>query len=129
MTHNLRFAPYALAFAALLLLLTALSGCDAFGLGGTTWTGLVVDAETGEPIEDMQVSLKVGAGGFGGYRVVESAFTDREGAFRLHTSRSDTILFANSPELGDDESYRRDYSSSGPLIYTGSSIRIELTRR
>jgi hypothetical protein len=97
------------------------------GLGGSTWSGVVVDAETGAPVEGIHVSLQ-GGGGFGGYTIVEATFTDRDGEFRLHTSRNDTILFVNAPGLGNDEDFRPDYIGSGPLLYTDRPMRIELSR-
>ena len=113
-----------LAFCALL----AVSGCDALGLAdGLIYSGVVVDAETGAPIEGIHVSLQVGGGGFGLYTMVEVGLTDRAGAFRLETDRRDTQLYINNPVCyGDPCPFDSDYSSRGPLPRGSGDFRIEL---
>ena len=121
--HRARAALGIVALCALL----AVGGCDVLGIGdGLTYSGVVVDAETGAPVEGIHVSLQVGSGGFGLYNIVEVGFTDRTGVFRLETDRRDTRLYVNSPGYGGEEAYRADYSSRGPLPRGSGDFRIEL---
>lgn len=116
MTDISRAPRYAVALAATLLL-PFFAGCDALGLGGSTWTGVVVDATTGAPIAGIHVSLQVGGGGFGAYTIVEEGLTDRGGEFRLHTSRDDTSLYVNNPPYcGSSCPVILDYIGKGPLL-------------
>lgn len=127
MTTSLRFARQAAALAVALLL-PALAGCDTLGLGGSTWSGVVVDAATGEPLEGIHVSLQVGGGGFGAYTMVEVGVTNRDGEFRLHTSRHDTSLFVNEPLCygAPDCPVDTSYGGAGPLLRGTGELRVEL---
>ena len=120
----------AMRFATTLVALVLFSGCDTLGLGGgLTYSGVVVDAATGAPIEGIHVSLQVGGGGFGLYSLVEGSFTDRAGEFRLETDRRDTRLYINAPGYGIEDAYRADYSSRGPLPRGSGEFRVELQPR
>ncbi len=113
------------------LALLAISGCDLFD-SGLTYSGVVVDASTGAPVEGVHVSLHASGGGFGGYFVAEAVLTNSNGEFRLQTERQDTDLYVNRPEYdyGDNALYRPEYTSPGPIFYRDrDNIRIELQPR
>ena len=70
------------------------AGCDLLGPDGRLYAGVVVDAETGLPIEGIDVSFQT-SGGFAIYTAVASTLTDATGRFRLRSDRG--ALFVNSP--------------------------------
>lgn len=115
--------------ALLAVPLVTLAGCDLFS-GGRTYSGVVVDADTGLPVEGIHMSLRTSGGGVGGYVIIEGVFTDRDGEFRLQTERHDADVYANSPGYGGDDLYRPEYGSAGPIFYRDrDNIRVELQPR
>ena len=120
--------------AACIALSAALGGCDLLSPGGATFAGVVVDAETGVPIEGIQMSLKIGGSGFGNYVIVAETLTDSEGRFRVKdpggTDRPG--LYVNSPGyVGDQPSPYNPLYTSGLADYrfeNRHNIRIELRR-
>ncbi len=126
--------PLARAWCLLAALAFSTSGCDLFDPGGPSYAGVVVDAETGEPIEGIPVSLQV-SGSFAGYSIVAEDLTDVEGRFWLRDPLdrgSRSILFANSlPYMGDQPSYHNPSYGGGNVNFDFNdrhNIRIELSR-
>jgi hypothetical protein len=81
------------------VLILSSGGCDLFDPGGPSYAGVVVDAETEEPIEGIQVSLQINSSSWG-YSIVAEDFTDANGEFWLRDPldrASRSILFVNSP--------------------------------
>lgn len=117
--------------------LSALSGCELLGLHGegTSVEGVVADAVTGEPLEDIWVTLRVCGGCVGGNAPVAMDETDAEGWFFLDdpTRRTSNIeLYANRVGYGEDVSDGANYNP-GYHIFQGGvesgehhEIRIEL---
>ena len=87
--------------AALIAWSTSLAGCDFLSPGGPSFTGVVVDAETGEPVEGIQMSLQIGGSGFGNPVIVASVLTDTNGRFWLRDPEQSRIdrpgLYVNDP--------------------------------
>ena len=78
----MRNAPHLVwTVAVVASLALAASGCDLLGPGGTSAEGVVVDAETGAPIQDVWVTLRFGGGGFAGPNVIASDSTASDGTF------------------------------------------------
>ena len=129
-----RLVRFHLALGASALLLLTAAGCDALGLSGPCYRGVVVDAETGDGIESIHMSLQNGCGGFGCYSVVAFSFTGRDGQFRLCNSDRRPVmgLWANSPHcyFSEDCPAHPRFYGYGPVFYTDrDDIRIELQRR
>lgn len=119
----------------LILIATSTAGCDFLGLGGAIYSGVVVDAETQEPIEGIQMSLKIGGGGFGSYTIVAAVLTDGEGRFKVRDpevgSSGRPDLYVNSPNcFGSENCPYNSMYSGGNLDYDNRrDIRVELQRR
>ncbi len=120
-----------LCCAALLLL----AGCDVFSPGGPSYVGVVVDAETGAPVEGIQLALKVSGGGFGSYTTVASTLTGSDGRFEVRDPQdraSRATLWVNRPGYngGQPTPYNPLYRS-GLVDYEFNDrhdIRVELRR-
>lgn len=121
--------------AASVVLALAAAGCDLVTSGGTSYAGIVVDADTGDPVEGIQMSLKVGGGGFGSYSIVAETLTDAAGRFQLRAPDNDrasgqAALFVNSPGyIGDQPSPYNPSYTSGPVNYSPGNrrnIQVEL---
>ena len=83
MQRKLTRPPWRL-YLALWAGLSLFAGCDLLGSGGeTTVSGVVVDAETGDPLENIWVTLRVSGGRFGAYPAVAEDSTDAQGRFYL----------------------------------------------
>ena len=111
----------------------AIAGCDFLSPGGPSFSGVVVDAVTEEPIEGIQMSLKISGGGFGSSTIVASVLTDADGKFWLRDPKDRAGrpgLYVNSP------GYTGDQPSPYNPLYTGGladydfddrhDIRVEL---
>lgn len=123
------------ALGILLLFGVSTGGCDLFDSGGPSYAGLVVDAETGEAVEGIQVSLKDNASDWG-YVIVAEDLTDPEGRFRLRDPldrASPAILFVNAPNYSGPECPLCNVTYFGGVVdYNDQDrrdIRIELERR
>ena len=119
------------AWAALVAVAAvALPGCDLFDPGGPSYGGVVVDAETGAPVEGIQMSLQVSGGGFGTYHAVAEDLTDADGRFRLRDPldrASRATLFVNSPGSFDNEpSPYNPLYSGGPVGFYDFDERLDL---
>ncbi|MGB3542819.1 hypothetical protein [Rubrivirga sp.] len=96
-------SPVVLALAVLVSGL-AHSGCGLLPPDGRTFAGVVVDAETGDPLPGILVSLKR-SGGFGSYRTVASTRTDDAGRFAVSEPDehyAEAVFRVNSPDYGED---------------------------
>lgn len=104
-------------FTTCLVGLLLLGGCDLLGEDNTAIeaSGLVVLAETKEPIAGLNVVLIEDASGFGGSRVLTTTQTDNDGRF--------TLLYENGIERFGYDVYIND-SPSDPR-YTGRSFVVE----
>lgn len=107
----------------LLMLATVWSGCDVlpFG-GGTTVRGVVVDAATGEPLENIWVTLRVSGGRFGSYPSVARDSTDAQGRYYLNDPvrrGSNPSLRANDLSYGEDEQYGAVYNPDYDTFISG----------
>ncbi len=117
------------AWCLLAALAFSTSGCDLFDPGGPSYAGVVVDAETGEPIEGIQVSLQVNSG------IVAEDLTDADGRFWLRDPLDRSLrstLYVNYPEYsGDHQNAGNPDYDGGPVIFDfedRNTIRIELAR-
>ena len=115
-----------------------LGGCDlieaTFDPGGPLYAGVVVEAETGEPLEDIHVSLQT-IMGYGGRTVVAEDLTDADGRFRLRDPKdraTQAAFFVNSPgNIGESPSPYNPLYHGGNYYYDPEdrqNIRIELQR-
>lgn len=116
--------------------LSLFSGCDLLGSGGeTTVSGVVVDAETGDPLEGIWVTLRVCGGCVSGDPPVAADSTDEGGRFYLYDPvhrSSYPGLYANRVGYGEDVSYGAVYNPAYHRFYSGvepgkhHKVRIEL---
>src|SRR5690606_26243206 len=110
----------------LLAALLAAGGCDLFMHRETTVSGVVVDAETGNPLEGIGVTLRIGTAASGYYPVVAADTTSGQGTFRL---RYDTEGRSSYPIFEVNITpYNPSYSTFSDRVERGKSHvkRIEL---
>jgi len=90
----------------LLLLACVASGCELLESepAPTVVEGIVVDAQSGDPVTGIQVLLSQGSNGFGSYPTRDRDVTDTEGRFYVSYTTSDAsslIVFVNDCAYGD----------------------------
>ena len=82
------------------LLAAATAGCDLFS--GPRFSGTVVDAVSGEPIEGIYMSVRTIPSGVGYSSMIASDLTDAEGRYRIDYDGINVVLYANYTNLGED---------------------------
>lgn len=97
--------------SALLALVCFTSGCDIFG-DETKYSGIVVDNDTGEPIEGIYVTIRGGSGFPSGTTRLASTFTDDEGRYEISYDGTNVSLYANYVGFERDGVYNNIYGYS-----------------
>lgn len=105
-----------------LALTLVMSGCDLLA-DGDVYAGIVVEAETGVPIEGIHISFQ-NISGFGGRSVRSEALTDVAGRFRLRSTGG--ALFVNDPPCYGAIPCPFNPAYSGGLVTIGSRDRTDL---
>ena len=98
------------------------SGCDLFP-DGEVYAGVVVEAETGAPIEGIHVSFQ-NVSGVGGRSIRSETLTDTSGRFRLRSTGG--ALFINDPPCYFAPTCSFNASYSGGNVTIGDSDRTQL---
>jgi hypothetical protein len=100
-----------------------LNNCDLLSPdpnGEIEFSGLIINESTGNTIPNLGINLKMGSSSWGGYEIVESAITDKDGKFHL---KYDAKNYRNSLHVYiNDEPYMGRYSTSNFSIMPGDKI-------